>query len=256
VELITQIVISGILALALSAIAYKLRMLTYTGARASLLVGYTVGVFGSVEWLILLIAFTFIGLFITRMDINEKNQHGLQEGNFGERTHKNVLGVGVPACIFAILFGLMHALLQGQYDLRMTVELALTVAFITTLTVAAADTVASEIGIRDGKVWLITTFERVKRGTNGGVSVLGTSASLAAAVFTGVVGWLLIFKGIDAYILIPIVMGFAGSVIDSVFGATLEKSGKITKYLNNSASAMIAAVIGMVIVLILKGNIF
>lgn len=244
-ELITQMVISFILSAALSIIAYRFRMLTFTGAIASFFVGYIVGVFGSIEWLILLVAFTFAGLIATKMDIGEKSDHGLQEGNFGERTHMNVLGVGIPACIFAFLYGVLHAQTGSQYDL------ALTVAFISTLTVAAADTVASEIGIRDKKVWLITTFERVRRGTNGGVSVLGTSASIVAAAFTGIVGWLLIFKGIDIYVLIPIFMGIFGNVLDSVLGATLESRGKISKYTNNCVSAMAGAVLGLVIVLLL-----
>ncbi|MDR2698341.1 MAG: DUF92 domain-containing protein [Candidatus Methanoplasma sp.] len=244
-ELITQIIISGILSAALSGIAYKLQMLTFTGALASLVVGYTVGVLGSVEWLILLVAFTFAGLIATRMDLSEKSDLGLQEGNFGERTHKNVLGVGMPACIFAFLYWLQNIQFGGQYDLE------LTVAFITTLTVAAADTVASEIGIRDRKVWLITTFERVKRGTNGGVSALGTVSSVVAAAFTGTIGWLLIFKGIDAYFLIPIAMGIAGNLIDSVFGATFERKGMMSKYTNNCLSALIGAVLGILIVMLL-----
>jgi len=243
VDLLTQILISGILSVALSVIAYKLRMLTYTGALASLLVGYIVGVFGSIEWLILLIVFTFAGLTATKLDISEKSKYGLQEGNYGERSHLNVLGVGLPACIFAFLYGMLHNHLSGQYDL------ALTVAFITTLTAAAADTVASEIGVRDGKVWLITTFERVKRGTNGGVSVLGTGSSVVAAAFTGIIGWLLIFKGIDAYVLVPIAMGILGTLVDSVLGATLENRGKMSKYMNNCVSAMIGAVLGMIIVI-------
>lgn len=243
--MITQIVISGVLSAALSIIAYYFRMLTFTGALASLFVGYTVGVFSSIEWLILLIAFTLVGLIITRMDIKEKNTHGLQEGNFGERTHKNVLGVGIPACIFAFLFGILHGPFNGEYDL------ALTVAFISTLTVAAADTVASEIGIRDKKVWLITTFERVKRGTNGGISVLGTASSLVAAALTAVIGWLLIFRGIDVYVLIPIAMGFLGNIIDSVFGAALENKGKISKYTNNCLSSIIASALGLLIVIFL-----
>jgi uncharacterized protein (TIGR00297 family) len=244
-DLLTQIVISGILSASLSVAAYRLRMLTFTGALASLLVGYTVGVFGSIEWLILLVAFTFAGLMATKMDFSEKSRVGLQEGNFGERTHKNVLGVGIPACIFAFLYGVLHVHLNGDYDL------ALTVAFISTLTVAAADTVASEIGIKDKKVWLITTFERVKRGTNGGVSVLGTTSAAAAAAFTGIVGWLLIFKGIDAYVLIPIAMGFLGNVLDSLLGATFERKGNISKYCNNCISALVGASIGLLIVILL-----
>jgi uncharacterized protein (TIGR00297 family) len=242
-ELITQIVISGILSVALSAVAYKLRMLTFTGALASLLVGYIVGVFGSIEWLILLVLFTSAGLVATKMDLSEKSARGLQEGSHGERTHKNVLGVGIPACIFALLYGVQHSMLQGQYDLE------LTVAFITTLTVAAADTVASEIGVRDPKVWLITTFERVKRGTNGGISLLGTASSIVAAAGTGVIGWLLIFKGIDIFIIVPILMGVIGNLLDSALGATVESSGRISKYVTNCVSAFVAAVIGIILVL-------
>lgn len=241
-EWITQIIISGVLSAILSIVAYYFRMLTYSGALASLLVGYTVGVFGSMEWLILLIAFTFVGLTVTKMDFGNKYKNGLQEGISGERNHKNVFGVGIPACVFAILYGLSHNLMHGSLDF------ALTVAFISTLTVAAADTVASEIGIRDKKVWLITTFERVKRGTNGGVSVLGTLIGLAASAVTGIIGWLLIFKGIDVYVLIPIAMGVVGNAIDSLFGAAFENKGKMSKYTNNCLSSLLAALLGLIIV--------
>jgi uncharacterized protein (TIGR00297 family) len=241
-ELITQMLISGILSATLSAVAYKLRMLTFTGAVASFFVGYIVGLFGSVYWLLLLIAFTAAGLAATRMNIYDKKQYDLQEGEDGERSYKNVLGVGIPPCLIAFLYGLQHSLLGGDYDLEFTV------AFITTLAVAAADTVASEIGVRDKKVWLITTFERVRRGTNGGISATGTLASLAAAAFTSVIGWLLIFNGIDILVMIPIAMGFLGNILDSVFGASFEGKGKMSKYANNCISALLAAVLGLFLV--------
>ncbi|MDR3075182.1 MAG: DUF92 domain-containing protein [Candidatus Methanoplasma sp.] len=242
-ELITQIAISGILSVALSIIAYRLRMLTLTGALASLIVGYTVGVFGSVQWLILLVIFTSAGLAATRMDLTSKSELGLQEGNFGERTHKNVLGVGIPACVFAILYGVLHSAFGGTYDL------ALTIAFISTLAVAASDTVASELGIRDRRVWLITTFERVKRGTNGGVSVLGTVSSVVASAFTGGIGYLIIVGGIDVYIFVPILMGIIGNIVDSLLGATLEERGRISKYTNNCISGLVGGMLGLLIIL-------
>ena len=250
-ELITQIIISGILSVALSIIAYKLRMLTFSGAMASLVVGYTVGVFGSIEWLILLIIFTSAGLVATKMDLSNKSSQGLQEGEYGERTHKNVLGVGIPAIVFSFLYGVLHAYYGSKYDLAMSV------AFITTITVAAADTVASEIGVRDPKVWLITNFERVRRGTNGGISVLGMTSSTAAAILTGIIGWVLIVILNDSlnvsiiYAFIPIVMGIFGNLLDSILGATLENKGKISKYTNNCVSAFTCAVIGTAVVLFL-----
>ncbi|MDR0309220.1 MAG: DUF92 domain-containing protein, partial [Candidatus Methanoplasma sp.] len=88
-DLITQIVISGILSAALSVTAYKFRMLTFSGAIASFFVGYTIGIFSDIEWLILLVVFTSAGLIATKMNLADKAEYGLQEGNFGERTHKN-----------------------------------------------------------------------------------------------------------------------------------------------------------------------
>ena len=243
--LMTQMIIAGVLSAALSMIAYRFRALTFWGAVASFFVGYTVGIFGSIQWLILLVGFTLVGLAITKMDISDKRVHGLLEGEDGERTHMNVIGVGLPACIVAILYAISHAYVGTTYDL------ALTVAFICTLTVAAADTVASEIGTRDKKVWLITTFERVKRGTNGGISVLGTASSLVAATITCLVGWLLIFEGVDSFILIPIFAGFMGNIIDSLLGATLESRKLISKYTNNCVSALLGAAIGAILIILL-----
>jgi len=245
-EIITQMLISGILSATLSIVAYKLRMLTFTGVIASFFVGYIVGVFGSVWWLLLLIAFTAAGLAATRVNIYDKKQYDLQEGDSGERSHLNVLGVGIPPCLMAFLYGI-QGYLGFDYDF------AFSVAFITTLAVAAADTVASEIGIRDKKVWLITTFERVRRGTNGGISVTGTLASLVAAAFTSIIGWLLIFgfNSIELLILIPIAMGFLGNIIDSVFGAAVESKGKMSKYANNCLSALIASTLALILIMII-----
>jgi uncharacterized protein (TIGR00297 family) len=110
---------------------------------------------------------------------------------------------------------------------------------------------ASEIGVKDGKVWLITTFERVRRGTNGGVSVLGTIAAVVASAVTAVFGWAIIFGTVDVYVAVPILMGILGSILDSVFGATLENRGLISKYVNNGATALIGGLVGFIIVLLI-----
>ncbi|MDR3282612.1 MAG: DUF92 domain-containing protein [Candidatus Methanoplasma sp.] len=244
-DFLTQMVVALVLSALLSVVAYKMRMLTFDGALASVFTGYVVGLFGSFEWLVVLILFTAVGLVATRIDIGSKTASGLQEGRAGERTYRNVLGAGLPPCAIAIACMLVHRFVGNGYDLE------LTVAFLSTLTVAAADTLASEIGVRDGRVWLITNLRRVRRGTNGGVSPMGTGAALGGAVVTAVVGWLIIYKEPDLLMLIPVLTGMAGCFLDSVFGATLESRGKISKYANNCVTAIIGAVLGFLIVVLI-----
>jgi uncharacterized protein (TIGR00297 family) len=99
------------------------------------------------------------------------------------------------------------------------------------LSEAAADTVSSEVGqARSEKARLITTWEEVPAGTDGGVSGPGTLAGIAAAtavtlvcVLTGMVRvkWLGISLG----------AAVAGMIADSLMGALLERR----KLLNNNA---------------------
>lgn len=235
-EFIIQLAIVAITSLALSAVCFKLNMLTIGGSVASFCTGAFVGVFGSIEWFLLLLVFTIMGFAATKMDFERKKKDGTQEGISGERSHLNVLGVGVPPCIVVAI-----AFAFGDHGLMMTA------AFVSTMAVAAADTIASEIGSKDKKVWLITNFKKVAPGTDGGISALGTVAALAASAAASVLGWVLIYGTLDAYLLIPTFAGFAGCMLDSILGATLESKKIITKYTNNASTALMGACIGAAI---------
>ncbi|MDR3206454.1 MAG: DUF92 domain-containing protein [Candidatus Methanoplasma sp.] len=244
-DFLAQMAAALVLSALLSVVAYKMRMLTLGGAVASMFVGYIVGLFGSFEWLVVLILFTAVGLVATRMNIGEKIASGLQEGTAGERTYKNVLGVGLPPCTVAVAYMLINRFIGNEYDLE------LTVAFLSTLAVAAADTLASEVGVKDGRVWLITNLRRVKRGTNGGISPLGTGAAFAGSLVTAVIGWLIIYKELDLAMGVPILMGLAGCFLDSLLGATLESHGVISKYTNNCVTAIAGAGLGFLAVFLI-----
>ncbi len=177
--------------------------------------------------------FTVSGFAATRIGFSKKKAQGLQEGRSGERTWKNVAGVGLAPCVVVVL-NAIHPLGDILFD----------VAFISTLTVAGADTIASEIGVRDPRVYLITTMERVPPGTNGGVSRLGTAVSTAGALFIAVLGWAIMEHGLSWALLIPFAAGVAGNLLDSVFGTLLEDRGYISKYMNNFSTAMLGAALG------------
>lgn len=225
-----------ILSAVLSIEAYKLQCLTKDGAVASFAVGSTAGVFGSLNAFFLLAVFVIAGFFATMRGIDRKKAQGLQEGERGERNWRNILGVGLPPVVVALM--------DFVYPLDPTL---FAVLFISTITVAGADTIASEIGVHDPKVYMITTFKRVEPGVNGGVSVLGTVVSTVVSLLIAALGWFAITGGLDATLLIPFVAGVVGNLMDSVFGAVLENPGYISKYTNNCSTALIGAAFGAVV---------
>ncbi len=233
-ELYFQIALAVVLSAVLSVVFYRLRCLTPGGAIASFAVGSFVGAFGTINAFFLLTLFTVVGFVATLRGISSKKAQWLQEGIDGERGWKNVLGVGVPPCLFVAIWAF------GLID-----DTVFAIAFVSTIAVAGADTIASEIGVRDKKVYMITNMERVEPGVNGGVSVIGTVTSTIAALAIAVIGWVALTGEFDLLMLIPFVAGVIGNLLDSVFGSVLENPGYISKFTNNGSTAIIGALIGV-----------
>lgn len=231
-ELWMDIVAAIAISVLLSLLAHKFDLLTKSGCIAALAVGSFIGIFGSLTWLLLLIVFTLIGFIATKVGLSKKEEKGLQEGTHGERSYKNVLGVALPCVVFAVL----NAITSNSHYFEMTI------GYISTIAVAAADTAASEIGTRDENVFLITNFKRVPPGTDGGISLLGTLVCIAASVAVTVIGWLFINHTImDIRIILPMIAGVVGCMLDSLLGATLETKGYISKYANNCITGILGA---------------
>jgi uncharacterized protein (TIGR00297 family) len=115
------------------------------------------------------------------------------------------------------------------------------VAALAALAEAATDTVASEIGqYRSPDARVITTWERVPPGTDGGITIPGSIAGLAAGLaITAVaaVGGMIV----QGQLWIPVAAGFAGMLIDSVLGATLQRRGWINNEMVNFFATLAAA---------------
>jgi uncharacterized protein (TIGR00297 family) len=234
-----DLVIVLLLCVILSLISYRMRLLTASGSLASFVMGVIIGIFGSVQWLLLLIAFAVAGFVVTRFRLEIKMQRGLQEGKRGERTWKNVVANSMVPAVVAV--GTWALGLQGT-------EVA-GLVYLTSIGVAASDTIASELGVLSAKARLITTMRPVPAGTDGGVSVLGTFWAFMGALIAAVLGWAIIFPGIwpTWEILIPIVLGFVGCNLDSLIGATWERSGKVSKLGTNILSMAIATALAAII---------
>ncbi len=223
-----EVIITAIL----SVEVYKLHCLSKDGALASLVVGVLMAVFGTIGGFFIMTLFVIVSFFVTMKDIDKKLAMGLQEGQFGERGWKNVAAVGFPPVLFTIInyFEPMDPTLYW-------------ILFLTSVVVAGADTISSEIGVKDPHPVMITNLKPIEPGVNGGVSVLGTVSSTIAAFVIAVIGWLVLTASLDWLLLIPFVFGVIGNLLDSVFGALLENKGLISKFTNNWSTELIGALL-------------
>lgn len=98
----------------------------------------------------------------------------------------------------------------------------LTLGVIVGFTSVIADTVASEIGVLSkSKPISIITWRILETGSNGGISLLGTSASLIAVCLYLFCAKLM-FKLDLQSIFVMLIIAMLSSVLDSLLGATLE----------------------------------
>jgi len=212
-DFVSSVLISVFLTGVLSALAYRRNVLTWDGSLAAFVVGMVIGIFGDVTWLFLLLFFLLSSFLATRYRFALKEAMGVQEGIRGERRATNVLANGVALIVVAVL-----SLIQPPGFPRVISG----VVFLSALSVAGADTLASEIVVLSRRTVLITNGQPVPPGTDGGVSVLGTLCAFGAAAYTALVGWIVLSylaRAVQlrpsmpispAYLLIPLAVGFIG----------------------------------------------
>ena len=245
-SLVESAVFSAALCGVLCALAYREEVLTLDGTVAAFFVGLVIGILGDVTWLLLLLFFLLSSFVATRYKFALKEAMGVQEGRKGERRASNVLANGVAPMAAAVL---------SSAGLPWFPREASGVVFLAALAVAGSDTLASEIGVLSPNPVLITTFERVKPGTDGGISLLGQGCAVLAALYTALFGWLVLNLAARAYglqptmpveswfLIIPAVIGFVGCQLDSVIGATLERRGLVNKKTTNLIATCTGAVL-------------
>jgi uncharacterized protein (TIGR00297 family) len=213
---VTTLLIALALNLVIALVAYKRKSLDLSGVITALIVGILIYMFaGATIWLILMLFF-ISSSFITHL----KNSHKAKlssEYIKSKRNYKQVLASGLMPTIFSIIY----------YFTRFDVIL---LAAVSTIAISCADTWASELGILNkGKTVLITTFKPVKKGESGGVSLYGTTMSAVGSLLiaaTFIISKLLcsnISTTSAIFILVSVTMiGLAGSIIDSLLGASLQ----------------------------------
>ncbi len=227
-------VVAVVVTVVFASLARLTRGVTTSGAIAGAVVCFLLftGV-GPAAVLVLLIVFCLTWL-ATRYGYQRKQSLGTAEPREGRKASQVLANLGVAA-ICAALFRLSRG--NGGWVLAMSAALA----------EAAADTVSSELGQTSGRVpRLITTWDRVPAGTDGGISRRGTAGGLMAAAVVCVV---CVLAGITSpkQSYIALAAAAIGMLVDSFLGASLERRKLLNNDAVNFASTAVAA--GMALLL-------
>jgi uncharacterized protein (TIGR00297 family) len=202
-------VLTGVLlAIAVAAIAHRGRMLSRSGAVVAVVVA-TLCVAGGWSWALLLIAFFMSGSWLSRLREGEKRvRTGDVVEKGGARDAWQVLANG--GVFAACALGAAVAPASGWE-----------VAGAAAIAASTADTWATEIGtLSTFAPRSIVSWKKVEAGTSGGITVHGIVAVIGGALFVAILARLLGWSSLASWA--AIVGGFAGSLVDSLLGATLQ----------------------------------
>ena len=232
-DIIPQKLMIGIgIAGGLGYISWRVGAASVTGMLTGIVFSLVVIVFGGFDWFIIMLVFFGGGSLVTRLNYKEKSERGVAEENEGTREAKNVLANTVIAVLCVVGFSMNTQLMIN--------ENIFVFAFAGAIAAAMSDTLSSEIGILFENTRLITTFDKVERGTDGGITLQGSLAGIIGAFFIGALANLVLGIGMDGAIIIGIagVMGMFG---DSILGASLED-----KWIGNEGVNFMATLIGSI----------
>ena len=225
-----------IFAFVLGYLAYWMRIADISAMLSATLLGIVIIISTDVRWYLMLLAFFLLGGLFTRYKYDFKKARGIAESRGGVRSYKNVFSNSLVALALAV-----------AYKVFPSYAMLLLPAYLGSIATATGDTLASEIGQTwKGEPIMITTFKKVRHGTDGGVTTLGEFAAFAGA---GAIALLsLMFLKNDVGLAFAVLAGgFIGTNIDSVLGATLQQRG----YLSNNGVNLFATISGAIISAIL-----
>lgn len=209
----TQLILGIILALVVALAAYRAHALGPSGAVAAALLGAVVFGLGGLRWAVLLLAFFISSSGLSRLFQRRKARLEEKFSKGSRRDAGQVLANGGIAGAFVLL----HLLFPGQ--------LWPWGGFAGALAAANADTWATELGVLNRTPpRLVTTGRAVEPGTSGAISLGGTAAALSGSLLIGALAALLQPGGTFSFAVVAWVTlaGLAGSLVDSLLGATLQ----------------------------------
>lgn len=218
-----QLLYGFLLAIIIAFLAYRVHSLNVSGAIAATVTGTIIFGAGGWQWAVLLLTFFITSSGLSRAFKNRKIGLDEKYSKGHERDAGQVFGNGGIAALFALLHGFYPAALWPW------------LGFAAALAAVNADTWATELGVLNPRPprMINNLSKQVEKGTSGGVSLVGTLASLAGSALIATLAvilpseyWSLITDNPSTSLwaswLLITFSGLAGSLFDSLLGATVQ----------------------------------
>ncbi|MGI0134373.1 MAG: DUF92 domain-containing protein, partial [Candidatus Micrarchaeaceae archaeon] len=194
-----------------------------------------------------MVAFLLLSAVVTRVGQGYKKVIGTYQKYRGI---KNVIANGLPALAFAVVF--YYGAVNGLWNLAMLAV----VGFTGSVAAISADKFESELGVFGGVPRMILHFRKVKRGTSGGMSVLG----LVTGIFATMIIALLIITVMPqlgaiksaynptqlALVASVILGGILGSIVDTLLGY-FEEEGIGNKFTTNGFASLAGGILAILV---------
>lgn len=200
------------LALLVGLLGWAARALAVSGMIAAMVIGALIFGLGGLPWAALMLAFFISSSLLSRMFSARKKSIAEKFEKGSRRDWAQVFANGGFGAFLAVI------------SLLFLSESWTWLAFAGAMATVTADTWATELGVLSPKPpRLITSGKPVPTGTSGGVTLAGTAATLAGGVFIGLIGWVFAPDSRTlAFLAAVSLAGLAGSMVDSLLGATIQ----------------------------------
>uniref|UniRef100_A0A8D1M201 Transmembrane protein 19 n=1 Tax=Sus scrofa TaxID=9823 RepID=A0A8D1M201_PIG len=215
---------------------FKKKSLDHSGAIGGLVVGFILTI-ANFSFFTSLLMFFLSSSKLTKWKGEAKKRLDSEYKEGGQRNWIQVFCNGAVPTELALLYMIENG--PGEIPIDFSKQHTaswMCLSLLAALASSAGDTWASEVGtvLSKSPPRLITTWEKVPVGTNGGVTMVGLAFSLLGGTFVGIAYFLsqLVFVN-DLDISAPQwpiiafggLAGLLGSIVDSYLGATMQFSG-------------------------------
>ena len=229
---------AAVLAVGFAVLARAMGSVTDGGAIAGVLVAFLLMLAAGFGGFVPLLTVFLLTVVSTAWGYKRKQRLGVAERKKGRKASQVLANLGAASlCVAPVIW---FPQLEG----------ILLVAAAAALAEAAADTVSSEMGQATARnAYLITDFRDVPIGTDGAISIEGTLSGCVAAC---IIAWVSAIVGFVEWRWTPTIAfaAIGGMFLDSIIGATWERSGKVGNDAVNFICTVFAADAALIVALV------